>query len=571
MPGQATYCYIHSPHTDPGVKVGNMTTKPTPGPRTIGKKNVCMCPRPGRLDGEAGPSGSNGDGDDQGDDHQRNDNGNDNSGVAGDRKVVWARPMPRMINSSGFYDPKPDPKPRKPKNVVPAGKKPRLTHMRHAPPPPRPSRDDNASVEGRPSADQSDNTQSMSTFQRMLTPPVSDADSPPPKKQPSEDVRVFMSKGFGKAVPHKDRPYHCPHIKNQPFKVQPPNPDKERKGSYNSTKNATKQKSFRDNSLPCAVEKGPENDADNQSEDRPAKASTCTSPMLEASEKDVFEEHHLCSDKPKKGIESPGNTLTALTPPPSADESDWHDVQDDSFQDNDSTVNEGDSLLRRMISAPASDDNSPSKKQPSEDFRVFLNSGNSKTKPNKDYHLLRNTDRNMPYQPKRPDPAKEVKNPHISATEKQKQNKKRKQAKKAKACCDQGARPRKGPDNDADKEDNGINSPVSSGTSSSPSSTLKAFFTPPSTPKRPVTRSRSKQLADEAAQEQTTDDHYQASPSTSPPPVKRKRNHGCSPQPDTPVSPLSLSQRPLKRPGGSPGSSPLVSPSPRPTKRTRCQ
>jgi hypothetical protein len=283
-----------------------------------------------------------------------------------------------------------------------------------------------------------------------------------------------------------------------------------------------------------------------------------------------LEDLRLCSDKPKEGIETPGNTLTAATPPPSADESDWHDVEDDSFQDNDSMVNEGDNLLRRMIFAPVSDDNSPSKKQVSEDVQVFMTSRHGKNEPNKSFKR-RAVIRLPPYQPNRPDPAKEVKNPHISAADKKRQKEKRRQAEKAKPCCDQSAHRYIVSDNDADKEDNDIDSPVGSATKcSASSSTTQEHHTPPTTPDRPITRSRSKQLADEAAQEQITDDQYQAPPSISPPPVKRKRNQSCSSRPDTPVSPLSLGERTLKRPRSSSGSSPLTSPKSRPRKRARC-
>ena len=118
MPGHATSCWIHSPHTDPGVKVGNMAKKPTPGPRTIANK--CTCPLPGRPDGDAGPSGDK----DQDGDGDGDDDGNQKE----------PRPHARMINGSGFYKPKPD-KPKKPKNVVVAGML-MYTPMRDPPPPP---------------------------------------------------------------------------------------------------------------------------------------------------------------------------------------------------------------------------------------------------------------------------------------------------------------------------------------------------------------------------------------------------------------------------------------------------
>ena len=160
MPGHATSCWIHSPHTDPGVKVGNMAKKPTPGPRTIG--NECTCSRPGRRDGDAGPSGNNGQ-DDDGDD---------------DGNQKKPRPLASMINGSGFYKPKPG-KPKKPKNVVVAGML-MYTPMRAPPPPPSCGSVEDGSSEGQR------DTKSMSTFQRMLTPPVSDTGLPS-KKLPYED------------------------------------------------------------------------------------------------------------------------------------------------------------------------------------------------------------------------------------------------------------------------------------------------------------------------------------------------------------------------------------------------
>jgi hypothetical protein len=221
-----------------------------------------------------------------------------------------------------------------------------------------------------------------------------------------------------------------------------------------------------------------------------------------------------------------------------------------------------------MLSPPVDDNSSPTEKQSSEDFRVFINSGNFKTKPNK-CGKVRPFIRDPPFYPNPPNPDQEKVNPHLSAAEKKKQKEKKKQAKREKEqrCCDQWLnRPSNGSSNDADKEDNGINSPVSSNTRSSSSSASRAFVTPPTTPTRPVTRSRSKQLAD-AAQEQATDDQYPSSASISPPPVKRKRDAGYSSQPASPVSPLR--PRPLKRGRSPPGSSPLGSPNPRPTKRQR--
>jgi hypothetical protein len=107
-----------------------------------------------------------------------------------------------MINGSGFYKPKPD-KPKKPKNVVVAGML-MYTPMRAPPPPPSCASVEDGSSEGRR------DTKSMSTLQRMLTPPVSDTDLPS-KKLASEDFRVFMSKGSsktGRATDHVRRGAH---------------------------------------------------------------------------------------------------------------------------------------------------------------------------------------------------------------------------------------------------------------------------------------------------------------------------------------------------------------------------
>jgi hypothetical protein len=358
-----------------------MIKKPTPGPRTIGKKNVCMCPRPGRLDSEAGPSGSNRDGD-QGDDANGNDNGNINgndhgndNGCAGDRKLVWERPMPRMINSSGFYDPKP----RKPKNVVPAGKQLRLTPMRHAPPPPRPSRDGNASVEGKSSEDQSEtethDSRTMSTFQRMLTPPVSDASSPP-KKQPDEDVRVFINCGTQRMGPNKDRWLDRGVSRYPPHQNNRPDPAKQKVNPFNSTQEATKQKHWHNNSLPCIVENGSNVDADSLREislvSSQTKTSTSTTPITDAGEDGI------------EGAKSPGNGLTVPTPPPSGDDSDSDsDIQDDPIQNSDNKDAEDLARLRQMLTPPVADNDSPPKKQVSEDVQVFMSSRHGKNKPNK--------------------------------------------------------------------------------------------------------------------------------------------------------------------------------------------
>ena len=513
MPGHATSCWIHSPHTDPGVKVGNMAKKPTPGPRTIGNK--CTCPRPGRPDGDAGPSGDK----DQDGDGDGDDDGNQKE----------PRPHARMINGSGFYKPKPD-KPKKPKNVVVAGML-MYTPMRAPPPPPScASGGSGVSVDDGSSEGRRD-IKSMSTLQRMLTPPVSDTDLPS-KKLPYGDFRVFMSKGSsktGRATDHVRRGAHG-WIKHPPFPNDHPDPAKQ---PSKGAKHVARQEHSGGNSLPCIVETGSDDDSD--------------------------------SDKPKGGAKSPDNTLTAPTPPPSGDDSD-RDIQDDPVQDSDTKDAADLARFRQMLTPPVADDESPPKKQPSEPVQVFMSNRHGKKEPNKSLKG-RAVLRLPPFTPNPPNPDKEVKNPWLSATDKKKQKEAQKQKQKEKPCCDQSARPYTVSDNDADKEDNGVNLPVSSGTRSSSSSKNQKFFTPPVTPNRPITRSRSKQLADEATREQTTDDKYLASPSISPPSVKRKRHEGRSSQPTSPVSPLS--HRPLKRLRGSPGNSPLVSPNPRPTKRQR--
>ena len=423
----------------------------------------------------------------------------------------------------------------------------------------------------------------MSTFQRMLTPPMSEINSSE-EEQVSEPVQVFMSRGKGDRV-------FSGWIKNPPF--IPEHPDQYRKTrSSRPTKKATKQKNHSSgNPLPSIMDSGSDNDAADKhrkdsSASTHAETFTCASPILGAGETYASNELHLDTNKLKEDIESSDSTLVAATPPPSADDDDLT-VEGGGFHDSHSMVNQGDSLLRKMVSAPVSDDNSPPKKQSYEKFRVFMHSGNWKTKPNKDNHILRSVGRNPPFKPNPPNPDKEVKNPHLSAAEKKKLKEKRERAKEKQArCCGQKPRPFTVSDNDADKEDNGIISPASSNIRSSSSSTTQEYLTPPTTPARPIiTRSRSKQLAHEAAQEQTIDDQYLTSPSTSPPSLKCERSRGCvlredSPgterpamrvvlRPGTPVSPLT--QRPAKRLRSSPGSSPLTSPNPRPAKRARRQ
>ena len=278
------------------------------------------------------------------------------------------------------------------------------------------------------------------------------------------------------------------------------------------------------------------------------------------------------SNGPKKDARSSGNILTVPTTPTDSEVDGGHDTQDDSLQDSDTKEAEDSARFRKMLSPPVNDNSSPPEKQSSDDFRVFVSSGNFKTKPNK-CSKGRSIIRLPPVFPERPDITKEVKNPHLSAAEKEQQKEKRKQAKREKEqrrrdqCLN---RPSNASSNDADKEDNnGKTLPVSSNTRSSSSSASQAFFTPPTTPIRPVTRSRSKLLAS-AAQEQATDNQSPSSVSISPLPVKRKRAGGGYPsQPSSPVSPLS--QRPVKRLRGSPDNSPLASPCARPAKRTRSQ
>jgi hypothetical protein len=618
----APYCWIHSNHTSTGAKVDNKAKKPT--------EPICRCPLPGRLD----------DGD------QHDDNPNHYDGWDDYRKPVGQRSRTRMINGSGFYDPKPE------GNVERTCKTVTYTPFRPAPPPPPPSGDQtDTGAQG---------SQGMDTFQRMLTPPVSDTNSPS-KKRTFEEFRVSYYGGNSKTKPNKEHTVRG-YIKEIPVKNERPNPDKEVKNPFLSRRDETKQERFRDNSLPSIVENGPENDADIEIERGTSPASSDsglpsvvetdsdddadvereTSPassvsggpdgdaetqgaqsmstfqrMLSPPMSDTnspptkkldLEPVHVFmakdpllpgqiknmpfknqrpgqyvrggpskgtekaakqkpSNGPKKDARSSGNTLPASTPAASGVDSD-HDIQGDSVQDTDTKDAEDLARFRKMLSPPVNDNNSPPAKQSSEDFRVFINSGNFKTKPNK-CGKGQPVIRLPPVFPERPATTKEVKNPPLSAADKKKQKDKKKQAKREQEqrYCDQWLnRPSNGSSNDADKEDNGINSPVSSNTRSSSSSASRAFVTPPTTPTRPVTRSRSKQLAD-AAQEQATDDQYPSSASISPPPVKRKRDAGYSSQPASPVSPLS--QRPLKRPRSPPGSSPLAFPNPRPTKRQR--
>ena len=586
--------------------------KPTPGSNTIGKKPACVCPHPGRLDGDTGPSGGNG-----GDDEQ---------------------PRPRrrshalMINSSGFYDYKPR------KGGRQTCKAEAYTPFRSPPPPPPPpppprggsSVPVNANSSGSQGYTARQDSQSMSTLQRMLTPPVSDTNSPS-KKRTFEEFRVSYYGSNAKTKPNKERS-HSRWIKCPPVKNQLPDPEREVRGPFLSRRDETKQERFRDNSLPCIVEDRTDNDADDSRETSPASSDSglpdadteaqapksmstfqrmLSPPVSESNSQpkkqdvepvqvfmskdssktqrdwvrgnqtnsikhppyypkhpnpdkrkvgDFNQTHEATKQKhsngPKKDARSCGSSLTAATPPPDSD----HDVQDDSDQDRDTKDAEDAARLRRMLSPPVSDDNSSAKKQPSEDFRVFACRGHGKSVPNKN-RPVRPFISCPPFNKQPPSPGKQE---NISLARQEKREERRKR--KAKARRDQRLKHAShSSSNDADREDNGTNSPVSSNTRSSSSSASQAFFTPPTTPTRPITRSRSKQLVDEA-QEQTNDDQYPASPSISPPSVKRKRSKSYSSQPASPISPLS--QRSSKRLRGSQVHSPLASPSHKPAKRS---
>jgi hypothetical protein len=161
----APYCWIHSNHTSTGAKVDNKAKKPT--------EPICRCPLPGRLD----------DGD------QHDDNPNHYDGWDDYRKPVGQRSRTRMINGSGFYDPKPE------GNVERTCKTVTYTPFRPAPPPPPPSGDQtDTGAQG---------SQGMDTFQRMLTPPVSDTNSPS-KKRTFEEFRVSYYGGNSKTKPNKE-------------------------------------------------------------------------------------------------------------------------------------------------------------------------------------------------------------------------------------------------------------------------------------------------------------------------------------------------------------------------------
>jgi hypothetical protein len=373
----------------------------------------------------------------------------------------------------------------------------------------------------------------MSTLQRMLTPPVSATNSPS-KKRTFEEFRVSYYGSNAKTKPNKEHS-HSRWIKYPPVNNQRPDPEREVRGSFLSRRDETKQERFRDNSLPCIAEDRTDNDADDSRETSPASSDSglpdadteaqapksmstfqrmLSPPVSESNsvpkKQDVepvqvfmskdssktqrdwvrgnqtnsikrppyypkhpnpdkrkvggFNETHEAtkqkhSNGPKKDARSCGSTLTAATPPPDSD----HDVQDDN--DLDSDTRDVEDLDRTAIRQP-----------PSQNQRSY------------------------------PDKQKEI----VFLARQQKREERRKR--KAKARRDQRLnRPSIGSSNDADKEDNGKNSPVSSNTRSSSSSASQAFFTPPTTPTRPITRSRSKQLADEA-QEQATDNQSPSSP-----------------------------------------------------------
>lgn len=270
------YCFIHSPHTCPGVKVGNMRTKPTPGPRTIGSKPpVCVCPGPGRPAGDAGPSGSDGgDGDgDQDDDDHSNDHGSDhgNGGAKGKDSNQASTPTDLQQRGTSMA------KCSRPSLASGMRRKGPISHNicytpLRAPPPP-PSRGNSPSAEDSSSVNQSDakatSSQSMSTFQRMLTPQVFDSNSTP-KKQSSEVFRVSYWSGNYKRKPNKTRVVRT-IVKEAPSEVKHPDPQKQKAGGFLERQKKTQEKQKKKQKRCCdqrdrARDGSSDNDADNECE-----------------------------------------------------------------------------------------------------------------------------------------------------------------------------------------------------------------------------------------------------------------------------------------------------------------
>jgi len=375
----------------------------------------------------------------------------------------------------------------------------------------------------------------------MLTPPVSDTSSPPPKEktQDSDSVQAFFWNSKAQRRAHKDVVDH--NLKNGPFKVQPPDPAKMRPRPFCSRRIKAEQKSSCNNSQPRVVHSGSKDDADVEGEKSPL------SPITEGSASSTIP---MFNESPM--------TPNCSTAPTSETASDC-DVSDTGVLANDNEDNEGESLLRRMLTPAVCDTNSSPKKQDSEPVQVFVYSGNSKTKPNKSPVKSGSRIKLPPFIPDPPNPDKQEVG-EFRATYKPRQPKKKQ--KDQKPCCDQNRRPNDS-DNDADNERD--TAPVSSNTRSAANRVAHAApMTPTTHPRhRPNIRYHSKWRADTTAKVQDCDadsSEDSSTPSVSLP-VKRKMwpDETSPSRHTTPISPLS--DRPLKRLRNSPKGSPLRSPS----------
>ena len=271
-----TYGFIRSPHADSGIKVGNMPEKQTPGLRTVGKKPICTCYRPGRLVGDTTPPriyDGEGDGKHGDEDH---DNGGGEGHKPDQRHAVTGM---RISGTPASNSSMPQHCCSRPQRSL----KPRRRNVCWKPlraPPPPPSGVNSASPNGNASRPEGDTgsqaPQGMSTFQRMLTPPVSDT-NPAQKKQDSDSVQVFI----WNTRPRKqlNRRVERPVIRLPPVKLDPSNPDKQKVGDFRQTQIEAQQKQKRKpKSKRCCDQSyrpnGSDNNVDNERETSPVSSHT---------------------------------------------------------------------------------------------------------------------------------------------------------------------------------------------------------------------------------------------------------------------------------------------------------
>ena len=204
----------------------------------------------------------------------------------------------------------------------------------------------------------------MSTFQRMLTPPVSDTNSPSSKKRTFDEFRVSYYGGNSKTKPNKENLIR-PYIKSPPVKNQRPNPDEEVKNPFLSRRDETKQESFRDNSLPSIIEAGSGNAVDDANDSTDIERGTSPASSDSGLPSTV-----------ESGSDNDTGDLCETSP--ASSESGGQDSDAEAAQDSQSM-----STFQRMLSPPVSDTNSPPKKQEPEPIQIFMSKGNLKTQPDK--------------------------------------------------------------------------------------------------------------------------------------------------------------------------------------------